>query len=94
VLPPRLLSIFGSVCLLAEPCQVGNPVISLPGWWDPRLEVVAPDLRTYLLDYFSHLLGIDMVRLERRIAQVEQERMALYRAIPFWGPILRRANLP
>jgi hypothetical protein len=92
---PRLIPIMSGHYLLAEPCRSGNPVFALPyPPWVPGFEVVAPDLRSFFLDRFCGLLGVDGVRIERHIVKAERERTTFYDAVPFWGPLLSRRTLP
>jgi hypothetical protein len=82
---PRLIPIFASCYLLAEPCQAGNPVLSIV---PPDIEVYATDLRSYFLLECADLLGVDRAEVREDAAARILARVAEYSAIPFWGDLL------
>lgn len=84
---PRMIPVIGHRYLLAEPCQSGNPVFSI---YQSDIIDYGPDLRTYFLREFAHLLAIDEDRWKRE-ANTQRRREA-YEAIPFWGEIYRYNN--
>ena len=82
-----------ATCLLAEPCQADNPVLSI---WQTDIFVSAPDLRTFLLAVFSRTVfssGPSLLRLNSHDQkEVNEERKrwrhqdkSMYKNIPFWG---------
>jgi hypothetical protein len=75
---PRLIPVFGHRYLLAEPCQTGNPVLSI---YQTDVVVYGADLRCYLLAEFAGLLGIDHDTVQRD----RYETIVEHAGIPFWG---------
>ncbi len=59
---PRLLPIFGHRYLLAEPCEAGNPVLSI---WQSDMIVYGVDLYHYFLTEFGKLIGVGREDLQR-----------------------------
>jgi hypothetical protein len=87
---PRLIPLYAHRYLLAEPCQAGNPVLSI---WGSDIIIIAPDLRTYLLGEFGdNFSGSSLLRLtthDQKEAREERkrlwnERKHEYESIPFW----------
>jgi len=91
---PRLIPLSGYRCLLAEPCRAGNPILTFVSPWVRTLDVVAPNLRSFLLEDFASLLGVDRAHVERAMTSARRARASFYHAIPFWGPILSYRALP
>ncbi len=81
---PKLLPIYSHRYLLAEPCQAGNPILSV---YQSDIIVYGDDLRSYLLNEFADLLGIDPQQA-RTAAQPDAATYASYVGIPFWGELL------
>ncbi|HEV2654242.1 MAG TPA: hypothetical protein VGT82_04760 [Ktedonobacteraceae bacterium] len=93
---PRLIPLADHAYLLAEPCQAGNPVLSI---WQSDIIVSAPDLRTYLLGSFGNLRNDlshsllqlsnrDRKRVNKEIKSLMDKKEHEYQAIPFWGDYL------
>jgi len=82
---PPLIPIFGHRYLLAEPCQAGNPVLSIV---QSDIIVYGADLRSYLLTECEDFLPIDQAQARREADTLIQARFAEYTAIPFWGDLL------
>jgi hypothetical protein len=80
---PGLIPVFGHRYLLARPCVVGNPVLSV---YQSDIIVYGEDLRGYLLIEFGDLLGLDRERLAQERTAIE--RMEGCEAIPFWGELI------
>lgn len=78
---PKLIPVLGHRYLLAEPCQAGNPVLSLH---QSDIIVYGRDLRDHFFQEFQYFLDP-----ERTIAlEVSDDEMSQFRAIPFWGEFL------
>lgn len=75
---PKLIPITGHRYLLGEPCQAGNPVLSV---YQADIIIYGADLRHYLLVEFADLLGIAPHET------MQQSRVASpwLGDIPFWG---------
>ncbi|WIG57465.1 MAG: hypothetical protein OJF49_000209 [Ktedonobacterales bacterium] len=82
---PRLIPVFAHRYLLAEPCQAGNPVLSV---WQSDIIVYGADLRSYLLFEFADLLGLDREALMQERAATAPGNTTNYAEIPFWGEFL------
>lgn len=82
---PRLIPVFGHRYLLAEPCQVGNPVFSIV---QSDIIVYGTDVRGYFLHEFADLLDIDPGVAMKDAEAAIQARFPAYAAIPFWGDLL------
>jgi hypothetical protein len=85
---PKLIPIFGHRYLLAEPCEAGNPVLSI---YQSDMIIYGLDLRHYFLTEVAELLGIGKEDLQQALSVSDEEmqkRMEQYRAIPFWGKFL------
>ncbi len=96
---PRLIPLYSHRYLLAEPCQSGNPVLSI---YQSDIIVIAPDLRTYLFREWSrcrtfmHNFGPSLLRLtthDQKMVNEEwdrlmEERKQAFKAIPFWSDYL------
>ena len=84
----RSTRIFSHHYLLAEPCETGNPILSI---YQSDMIVYGVDLRHYFLTEFRKLPGIEGedVQHTQPVSDEEmQKRMEWYRAIPFWGEFL------
>jgi hypothetical protein len=79
---PRLIPIIGHRYLLAEPCQAGNPVLSIH---QTDGIVYGANLRQYLLFEFASLLGIERGSAGR----VADELTVPLESIPLWGDVFR-----
>jgi hypothetical protein len=83
---PKLIPIFEHRFLLAEPCQVGNLVLSI---MQSDIIVYGADLRDYFLIESGKTIAPDerdaIQAAKRRIPGVES-----YEAVPFWGELLIR----
>jgi hypothetical protein len=85
---PKLIPVFGHRYLLAEPCEAGNPVLSI---YQSDMIIYGVDLRHYLLVEFADLVGVgreDLQALQVISNQEMQQRRETYQAIPFWGEFL------
>jgi hypothetical protein len=82
---PKLIPVFSHRYLLAEPCQVGNPVLSV---YQSNIIVYGYDLRSYFLMEFYELLGLEHAEIEPMVAKEINARFAQYEAIHFWGELL------
>ncbi len=78
---PKLIPVFGHRYLLAEPCEAGNPVLSI---YQSDMIIYGVDLHDYFLADFGKLTGGGSPR-SSRLTQVKLER---YQTIPFWGEFL------
>lgn len=81
---PRLIRIYGSRYLLAEPCLAGNPIFSID---QSDVVVYAASLREYLLFEFAELLGLARPEIERTTRATIRARQAQYAKVPFWGTL-------
>ena len=82
------MPVFGHRYLLAEPCEAGNPMLSI---YQSNMIVYDVDLRHYFLTEFAELLGIGKEDLRHVLSVPDEEmkkRMERYRTIPFWGEFL------
>jgi hypothetical protein len=85
---PKLVPVFAHRYLLAEPCEAGNPVLSI---MQSDIIIYDINLHDYFLDEFGDLCGIsneDRQQLKAARKQKIQERFEAYLAIPFWGEFL------
>lgn len=78
---PKLIPVFGHRYLLAEPCQAGNPVLSI---YQSDIIIYGVDLHDYFLTDFGALIGQE----NAYGSQLTQEKYEAYQAIPFWGAFL------
>jgi hypothetical protein len=78
---PKLIPVFTHRYLLAEPCDTGNPVLSI---YQSDLIVYGDDLYSYFLEEFGDLVGVERLRNFQQMP----ERWETYQAIPFWGAFL------
>src|SRR5438094_2772059 len=81
---PRLIPVFGSAYLLAEPCQAGNPVF---GVWQDDITLAGADLRTYILTALAGLLGLDRASTD---AEAVNESTHHFGEFPVWGELYVR----
>ena len=79
---PRLIPVFEHRYLPSEPCQPGNPVLSI---YQSDIVLYASNLRSYFLFEFSELLGLQTPhdRLSPDIDRAEH----LIGRLPFWGDV-------
>ncbi len=77
---PRLIPVYGHRMLLAEPCQAGNPVLSIH---QSDIVVYGHDLRTYLLSEFA--ADLDLADDD---TTADSDNAAQLAAIPFWGELI------
>jgi hypothetical protein len=82
---PKLIPVFSHRYLLAEPCQEGNPVLSV---YQSDIIVYGHDLRSYFQMEFYGLLGLTRAEIEPLVTKEINGRFAQYMAIPFWGELL------
>ncbi len=82
---PKLIPVFSHRYLLAEPCQAGNPVLSVH---QSDIIVYGADLRDYFLAEFSGLLGLDRRLVGEEVQAGIQAGWERFAAIPFWGAFL------
>jgi len=80
---PKLIPVFGHRYLLAEPCEVGNPVLSI---YQADMIPYGDDLHHYFLRDFWFLAGLER-EYQRPLHAVGGQEMQ-YEAIPFWGEFL------
>jgi hypothetical protein len=78
---PRLLPVIGHRYLLAEPCEAGNPVLSIH---QSDIIVYGIDLHDYFLHEFTWLGFPQPVDYGR----ITEEQHEAYLTIPFWGELL------
>jgi hypothetical protein len=79
---PALVPIFHHRFLVADPQVAGNPVLSI---YQTDIIVYGDDLRAYLLNEFSSILGMSKAQF---VITEDEERIAAQAAIPFWGPFI------
>jgi hypothetical protein len=83
---PKLIPVFGHRFLLAEPCEAGNPVLSI---MQSDIIVYGGDLHDYFLIEFGGGTSSEeretIKAAKRRIPRVES-----YESVPFWGELLIR----
>jgi len=79
---PRLIPVIGHRYLLAQPCESGNPVLSV---YQSDIVTYGSDLRTYLLNEFSNEVGLTKEESEQE-RRIVTEKIGPAR-IPFWGPV-------
>jgi hypothetical protein len=82
---PKLVPVFAHRYLLAEPCQAGNPVLSV---YESDIIVYGYELRSYFLMEFYERLGLEHAEIEGMVTKEINARFAQYEAIPFWGELL------
>jgi hypothetical protein len=85
---PKLIPIFGHRYLLADPCEAGNPILSI---YQSDMVIYGVDLRHYFLGECGDLVGVGKEDLQESLVisrQVRQQRWEMYQAIPFWGEFL------
>jgi hypothetical protein len=84
---PPLIPVYLDHYLVGAPCQVGNPVVA----FSPRSSDVlamAPDLRTFLIYQFAHLLGVEQAdtwKEARDWHTLIRASSTRFPAIPYWG---------
>ena len=78
---PRLIPVSGHRYLLAEPCEAGNPVLSI---YQSDMIIYGVDLHDYFLTEFGTLIGGGRSYGSR----LTQEKFEAYQTIPFWGEFL------
>jgi hypothetical protein len=81
---PRLIHIYGSRYLLADPPATGNPIFSID---QADVVVYAANLREYLLFEFAELLGLARPKIERMTRATVRAHAATYASIPFWNTL-------
>lgn len=82
---PKLIPVFGHRYLLAEPCQAGNPVLSI---YQSDIIIYSIDLRHYFLTEFGELVGNGKEGSQHARVVSDEEMQEQYLAIPFWGEFL------
>src|SRR5260370_13855027 len=78
---PKLIPVFGHRYLLAEPCEAGNPGLSI---YQSDMMIYGVDLHHYFLAEFWALAGVG----GSVSGQLIQVRSETYQTIPFWGEFL------
>ena len=78
---PKLIPVFERRYLLAEPCEAGNPVLSI---YQLDVIIYGVDLHDYFLTDFGKLVGGGNAYGSR----LTQEKFEAYQMIPFWGEFL------
>jgi len=78
---PKLIPILGHRYLLAEPCEDGNPVLSV---YQSDIIIYGVNLYDYFLTEFGDLTGVG----SSYGSQLTQEKFEKYQTIPFWGEFL------
>jgi hypothetical protein len=78
---PKLIPVFIHRYLLAEPCEAGNPVLSI---YQSDMIIYGDDLHSYFLAEFGDLAGVGRFGSSQRMPG----RWETYQAIPFWGEFL------
>lgn len=85
---PKLIPVFEHRFLLAEPCEAGNPVLSI---YQSDMIVYGANLRDHLLIEFHDLIdkrySLSRPTFYKRYAITNKGKMD-YRTIPFWGEFL------
>jgi hypothetical protein len=83
---PKLIPVFGHRFLLAEPCQVGNPVFSI---MQSDIIIYGADLRDYfLIEFADELLALSPNDEVVKAAKAHISNILRYESIPFWGELL------
>jgi len=80
-LAPKLIPVCGHRYVLAEPCQAGNPVLSIQ---QSDMIVYGVDLRDYFLREFRFFL----YPRQGKPPAMPVETRAQFKTIPFWGEFL------
>ena len=75
---PKLIPVFEHRYLLTEPCEAGNPVLSI---YQSDIIIYGVDLHDYFLADFGKLIGVES-------SQLTQVKLEAYQMIPFWGEFL------
>ena len=73
---------------LGEPCQAGNPILSI---YQSDMIIYGVDLRHYFFTEFAELFSTGKEDSQSLLSMSDEEmreRMEQYRAIPFWGEFL------
>lgn len=78
---PKLIPILGHRYLLAEPCEAGNPVLSI---YQSDIILYGITLYDYFLAEFGDLVGEN----NSYDVHLTQEQFEGYQRIPFWGELL------
>jgi hypothetical protein len=78
---PPLIPIFGHRYLLAEPCQAGNPILSI---YQSDIIIYSLNIHDFFLKELAQLLPASPLPVE----QLTDEQFNTYQNIPFWGPLL------
>lgn len=87
---PRLVPVFGHRYLLAQPCQAGNPVLSI---YQADIIIYGATLRDYFLNEFHYEAGLSPDDLAKEKSSNPHLKIPLAE-IPFWGPISVEGNQP
>ncbi len=79
---PKVIPVFGHRYLLSDPCEAGNPVLSI---YQADIITYGLSLRGYLLNELSSSVRLTNEELEKE-RDSQTEKISLSR-IPFWGPV-------
>ncbi len=80
---PRIIPIVGNCYLLIEPCQSGNPVLSIQ---QTDIIVYSPDLYSFFLSEVSmRSPRRKLTAALKKRKEIWRERLPQYKTIPFWG---------
>ncbi len=78
---PKVIPIYGHRYLLIEPCQEGNPILSI---YQSDIIIYGVNLHDYFLREFGGLIGIEYPHNP----SMTREQYMEYQNIPFWGDFL------
>ena len=84
----KLIPVTGHRYLVAEPCQAGNPVLSI---YQSDIIVYGGNLREYFFAEFMSLLGLSAEQKQEVTRSVQEGINEAYdnaQTIPFWGELL------
>jgi hypothetical protein len=83
---PTLIPVFEHRFLLAEPCEAGNPVLSI---MQSDIIVYGADLHDYLvIEFADELLALSPNDETVKAAKGHISDILRYETIPFWGELL------
>jgi hypothetical protein len=79
---PRIIPIVGNCYLLIEPCQSGNPVLSIS---QTDIIVYSPDLYSFFLREVTTQSLRGLTAALKKSKEIGRERLPQYKTISFWG---------
>ena len=83
---PRIVPLVANCYLLIEPCQWGNPVLSIQ---QSDIIVYAPDLYAFLLEKVAlQFSSRSLTGARKKCKELWRERLPQYKTIPFWGAFI------